>query len=337
MSEKTRVMSWNVNGIKARWPRLSELLRSEQPDVLCLQETRCTDKCFPRKQLHELGYHAQHSPGYDGNGGVAMLVRSDHRVRGRNLVLGRSRGIGEGRWLEVNLKGLTIGTVYVPAGPLRMERDDSAKRGFLAALARQACEQQDRPLLIAGDFNIAPADIDVYEPAWLEGSSHTAPGERTDLREILEQGGMVDAYRHLHPYDSGFTCWDQREGHYARDYGLRIDLMLVSSKMADHVASCGVAHPYRQGRRPSNHAPVELTIDNLQECVRNVRSVKTFARPKLVGLPSLADAKLAAANAPVATQSQTMTEQAPRSGLGNVIELRPTVERSQVEELALAA
>jgi exodeoxyribonuclease-3 len=262
---RIRVISWNVNGIRARMPRLAEMLRRERPDMVCLQETRCPFRHFPHERLGQLGYRAQHSPGRR-NGGVAILVRSDHRVTQRCMSLDHRHDLAAGRWLETTCAGLTIGSVYVPAGPTRQELDDSGKLAFLEAVANQACRDHYHPLLIAGDFNVAPSDRDVYEPTWLEGSYHTAAAEREDLRQILREGELVDVYRHLHPNEHGYTCWDQREGHYARDYGLRIDLALASSRLAEHITRCEVKHAYRQGRRPSNHAPLEIELDGLDPC-----------------------------------------------------------------------
>jgi exodeoxyribonuclease III len=257
---KIRVVSWNVNGIRARWPRLVELLSEQQPDVVCLQETRCPDHRFPYGQLRDLGYEAQHSCGENG-AGVAILVRADHEVDRRSLALDHDHDMAAGRWLQVTLDGLTISSVYVPAGSLDEECDAEAKLAFLEAIARQVYGEQERPMLITGDFNVAPTDQDVYEPTWLEDSSHTGAAERESVREIIEEGELVDVYRRLHPEERGYTCWDQRDGHYARDYGLRIDLALASEHLTPYVTRCDVNHTYRQGRKPSNHAPLEIELE----------------------------------------------------------------------------
>jgi exodeoxyribonuclease-3 len=242
------------------------MLATERPDVVCLQETRCPEHRFPSGRLGQLGYHSQHSPGRR-RGGVAILVRSDHRVTHRTSALDHHHDIAEGRWLEVTIEGLTIGCVYVPAGHTREEVDDAGKLAFLEAMVRQVHEEHDhhQPLLLAGDFNIAPTDQDVYEPSWFDGSYLAGEAERSDLREILEEGELVDVYRELHPDDRGFTCWDQRDGHYARDYGLRIDLILASQSLTSHVRRCEVAHAYRQGHRPSNHAPLQIELDDVEQ------------------------------------------------------------------------
>ncbi|HWX87536.1 MAG TPA: exodeoxyribonuclease III, partial [Solirubrobacteraceae bacterium] len=187
----------------------------------------------------------------------------------RCLSLDHRHDLAAGRWVETTCAGLTLGSVYVPAGPTRQELDDSGKLAFLEAVANQACHDHYYPLLIAGDFNVAPSDRDVYEPTWLEGSYQTALAEREDLRQILHEGELVDVYRHLHPDDHGYTCWDQRGGHYARDYGLRIDLALASSRLAEHITRCEVKHAYRQGRRPSNHAPLEIELEGIRDCAES--------------------------------------------------------------------
>ncbi len=265
-TENMRVVSWNVNGIRARWPRLTELLTCEQPDVVCLQETRCSEWHFPSERLREMGYQSRHSPGSQQGGGVAILVRDDHPIADRRVELDHRRDIAEGRWIELTTEGITIVSVYVPAGAAAGEQSDVGKLAFLEAVARHASDEHSRPLLIAGDFNVAPTDDDVYEPAWFADSYQTGEAERADLRAILDEGELVDVYRTLHPDERGYTCWDQREGHYGRDYGLRIDLVLASEGLAPYVGECQVNHTYRRGFRPSNHAPVEVELQDVRAC-----------------------------------------------------------------------
>jgi exodeoxyribonuclease-3 len=271
MSKGMRVVSWNVNGVRARWPRLVELLTCERPDVVCLQETRCPDGRFPYERFWEMGYQARHSAGQHKAGGVAILVREDHRVTDGGCELDHHRT--QGRWLEVTTEGVTIGSVYVPAGAGRGEDGDRGKLAFLEAVARQAYDEHAHPLLIAGDFNVAPTDQDIYEPSWFDGSYQTGAAERADLRAILDEGELVDVYRRLHPEEHGFTCWDQREGHYGRDYGLRIDLILASEGLAPYVEGCEVNHTYRRGYRPSNHAPLDVALCDLDACVHCMSEV----------------------------------------------------------------
>ena len=258
--ERIRVISWNVNGIRARWPRLEELLTEQQPDVVCLQETRCPDNRFPYGKLRDLGYEAQHSPG-KSSGGVAILVRADHTVDASQPRARPRPQAGRG--------ALAAGHDRRPGDQLRVRAGRLAGRGdrrqgklaFLEAIARQVYGEQSRPKLITGDFNVAPTDQDVYEPGWLDSCNHTGEAEREGVAEIIAEGELVDVYRRLHPEERGYTCWDQREGHYARDYGLRIDLALASEHLTPYVTRCDVNHTYRQGPKPSNHAPLEIELD----------------------------------------------------------------------------
>ncbi len=256
-----KLLSWNVNGIRARFTRLQGLLEDEHPDILCLQETRCPQRHFPFQALLELGYQAEHNPGY-GAGGVAILVRAEHHIDARSLALAQRHDIAEGRWLQVNVAGLCFASVYVPTGsPRAGASGDQQKLAFLAALARHGTEPREQPLIMAGDFNVAPEDQDIYEPQWLEGSYHSAPAERAALHQILHDGQLLDTYRELHPDEEGYTCWEQREGHYPRDYGLRIDLILIHKSLRPRLTGCDVLHAYRQGKRPSDHAALTLTLD----------------------------------------------------------------------------
>ena len=110
--------------------------------------------------------------------------------------------------------------------------------------------------MVAGDMNIAPADADVYDPAAFVGSTHVTAEERTRLAAILEAGGLVDAYRHVHPDEQQFTWWDYRAGNFHKELGLRIDLALVSAGLADRLQECGIDRDFRKGRKPSDHAPL---------------------------------------------------------------------------------
>lgn len=258
--DRMRVVSWNVNGIRARWSRLVELLREQRPDVVCLQETRCPEYRFPYGKLHDLGYDAEHSEGRYG-AGVAILVRSDHRIDRRSTALDHDHHLAAGRWLTVTIDGLQVSSVYVPAGSEGREADVHAKLAFLQAISRQVYGEQEQPMLIAGDFNVAPTDRDVYEAEWLGEYSLAGADERASVREIIARGELADVYRRLHPDERGYTCWDQREGHYARDFGLRIDLALASEHLTPRVRRCEVNHTYRQGHKPSNHAPLEIELE----------------------------------------------------------------------------
>jgi exodeoxyribonuclease III len=109
---------------------------------------------------------------------------------------------------------------------------------------------------VAGDANVAPADLDVYDPAAFVGSTHTSAAERDRLQAILDEGGLVDAFRHLTPDEVGYTWWDYRAGHFHKKLGLRIDLVMASTDLAGRLVRCGIERNYRKGPKPSDHAPL---------------------------------------------------------------------------------
>jgi exodeoxyribonuclease III len=154
-----------------------------------------------------------------------------------------------------------VASVYVPNGREVGSPTYDEKLAFLDAMVARAAalRAQDAPLVIAGDFNVAPTDLDVYDPDAFVGSTHVTPEERRRVEAIRAAGGLVDAYRHLHPDNVQHTWWDYRQGHFHRGLGLRIDLALVSESLAPRLRHCGIARNYRKGKKPSDHAP--LTVD----------------------------------------------------------------------------
>lgn len=229
---------------------------------MCLQETRCPDSRLPVDDLSELGYEIVHSSGErQRRGGVAIVTHADLPVRDPDFELHGSGALSAGRWLSVRVDDLSICSVYVPAGSVGEQVNNAEKLRFLKTLADHVREHRSENLLIVGDFNIAPEDQDVYEALWLEGAYKIDEPERSHLREVSRVGGLIDVYRHLHPEDPGFTMWQEREGHYARDYGLRIDLALASESIVERLKEASVNHHYRQGKRPSDHAPLFLRVE----------------------------------------------------------------------------
>ena len=252
-----RLVTWNVNSVKARLRRLLELLSEQRPDVVCLQETRCTPEAFPHEALAAAGYAcADHSGGRWA--GVAVLARRDTPPTDVVVGLPGEPAGDECRWTEATVGGIRFASVYVPNGRAVGTPTFAAKLAFLDALAAHAA-RLPRPAVVAGDFNVAPDDRDVYDPAAFVGSTHTTEDERRRLRAILDTG-LVDAYRLLHPDTVSYTWWDYRAGHFHRNLGLRIDLVLCSQDLAVRLRECGIARDYRKGTRPSDHAPVVTTL-----------------------------------------------------------------------------
>jgi exodeoxyribonuclease-3 len=254
-----RLVTWNVNSLAVRTPRLLELLEVHAPDVVCLQETKVAADAFPHEQLAAAGYRAvEHSAGRWA--GVAILTRSGRELSEPVRGLPGETEPDEARWVEATVDGVRVASVYVPNGRAVGSESFAAKLTFLEAMAARVAEAPGGPLVVAGDMNVCPTDLDVYDPAAFVGSTHVTADERSRLDAVMRDGGLVDAYRHLQPDEVGFTWWDHRQGHFHRKLGLRIDLVLVSEDLAARVVSCGIDRGFRKGPKPSDHAPLLLEL-----------------------------------------------------------------------------
>jgi exodeoxyribonuclease III len=237
-----KLATWNVNSLKVRLPRVLEFLAEHEPDVLCMQETKCEAAAFPAAELERAGYRAvHHSAGRWA--GVAIAAR------------------GEAPPAEP-VAGLRVASVYVPNGRAVGSPTFAEKLGFLDAAAERvaALRGSGGPLVLAGDFNVARDDLDVYDPAAFVGSTHVTPDERSRIDAILAAGGLVDALRHLRPDEVQYTWWDYRQGHFHRRMGLRIDLVLLSEALAPVLREVRIARDYRKGSKPSDHAPLLVEL-----------------------------------------------------------------------------
>ncbi|MGH9128287.1 MAG: exodeoxyribonuclease III [Acidimicrobiales bacterium] len=251
-----RVATWNVNSLKARLPRVEEWLGYAQPDVLCLQETKLADAAFPSMTFSALGYESAHH----GNGrwnGVAILSRvgMDSPVAGFS---GEDASqLSEARIVSATCGGVRVASVYVPNGRSVGSEHYEAKLAWLAALRRHLGESCDPrgPLVVCGDFNIAPDDRDVWDPTSFVGATHVSAPERAAL-EDLEAWGLVDAFRLLYDQDRLYSWWDYRAGDFHNHRGMRIDLVMVTKVLAEQVSWALVDRFARKGRQPSDHAPV---------------------------------------------------------------------------------
>jgi len=254
------VITWNVASLRARMPRLLELLKLHSPDVVCLQETKCTADNFPIEALEHVGYQVVHSSGGQW-AGVALLVREPLRATDPLVGLPGDPAPAEARWLEATVDDIRFISTYVPNGRSLDSPEFVRKLAFLEAAAERAAALGSQDVILAGDINIAPGDLDIYDPAAFVGSTHATPEERARLSLIKERGGLVDAYRHLHPIEQQFTWWDYRAGNFHKNLGLRIDLALVSERLAPRLRECGIDRNFRKGAKPSDHAPLLIRLD----------------------------------------------------------------------------
>jgi exodeoxyribonuclease-3 len=249
-----KLVTWNVNSLKARIPRVLEFLAQFSPDVVCLQETKSEAAAFPLLDLAAAGYQSHHhSAGRWA--GVAILARDGLSLDEASCGLAGERVPTEARWCEATVGGLRIASVYVTNGREIGTPPFEEKLAFLEAMAARAPHVD----AILGDFNVAPADEDVYDPAAFVGSTHVTAEERERLDAILATG-FVDAYRHLHPDTPQFTWWDYRQGHFHRGLGMRLDLALLRAELAPRLRECGIVRDYRKGTKPSDHAPLVVEL-----------------------------------------------------------------------------
>jgi exodeoxyribonuclease III len=256
-----RVATWNVNSVKQRLPRLLPWLEQRQPDVVCLQETKLTDDAFDELLGEELtgrGYELARHGEAQWNG-VAILSRVglDDVVQG----VGGAPGFphAEARAVSATCGGVRVHSVYVPNGRVPDSEHYHYKLAWLAALA-QMVAGDPREAMVCGDMNIAPADIDVFDPAAYVGHTHVTAPERAALA-ALQDVGLSDVVRDRWPTERVFTYWDYRAGMFHQDLGMRIDLVLAAPAVAERVRAAWVDRQARKGTGPSDHAPVIVDLD----------------------------------------------------------------------------
>ena len=255
-----RLATWNVNSVTARLSRLLEWLTQAQPDVLCLQETKCADESFPRDEVSALGYEvASHGDGRWN--GVAVLSRVGCADVRRGLSAEPGYPDAEARAVAATCGGLRVWSVYVPNGREPGHDHYAYKLAWLAALRDTVAEDlraTDR-LAVVGDFNVAPTDDDVWDPAVFAHATHVTPAERAALGE-LRAAGLVDVVPRPLKYDRPFTYWDYRAGMFHKNLGMRIDLVYATPEVAGAVEDAYVDREARKGKGPSDHAPVVVDI-----------------------------------------------------------------------------
>lgn len=254
-----RIATWNVNSLNARLERVDEWLSIASPDVVCLQETKMSDEQFPHDHFTELGFHSIHS-GEGRWNGVAILSRSEPADVHVDFADGAEPD-PEARLITAVVEGVSVTSVYVPNGRAVDDDHYRYKLEWLARLERHVDELSDASgdVIVAGDFNIAPADRDVWDTSKTSGGTHVTPAERTALA-ALESWGLEDVFRRHHDEDGLFSWWDYRGGAFHKREGMRIDLIMASSSMAHASTFALVDRTARKGTQPSDHAPVFVDV-----------------------------------------------------------------------------
>jgi exodeoxyribonuclease-3 len=258
-----RIATWNVNSLKARLARVEEFLGYADVDVLCLQETKLSDKTFPALTFRELGYDSVHYGQGQWNG-VAILSR----VGIDDPAFGFGDGFsdpyeGDARLVAASCNGIRVVSVYVPNGREVDSDHYRRKLEWFDVLAEWVAKHHspNDMLAVLGDYNVAPEDRDVWKIEAFEGATHVTDAERAAVRRLC-QWGMADAFRTVYPgVDGLFSYWDYRAGDFHQHRGMRIDLALTTAPVTERVRWAVVDRNARKGTQPSDHAPVILELD----------------------------------------------------------------------------
>ena len=254
-----RIASFNINGIKARLPRLLEWLEETRPAVACLQEIKTQDEGFPAAEFEKIGYHAIWH-GQKGFNGVAILADGVAPVEMQRGLPGDDSD-EQSRYLEAEVNGVRICNLYLPNGNPQPGPKFDYKLAWMERL-RARCAQHlaaEMPTVVLGDFNVIPEDKDVWSPAAMADDALMQPQSRDAYARLLADG-WTDAIATLNPRGGVWTFWDYQAGAWQRDHGFRIDHLLLSPDCADRMVSAGVDKEYRGREKASDHTPVWVEL-----------------------------------------------------------------------------
>ncbi|WP_436530017.1 exodeoxyribonuclease III [Actinoplanes sp. HUAS TT8] len=254
-----RFATWNVNSVKARLPRLLDWLENTAPDVVCLQETKVGEDGFPSAEVGELGYETA-AYGQGRWNGVAILSRVGVEEIRRGFPGEPGYPDPEARAIAAVCDKIKFISVYVPNGRTPDDPHYTYKLEWLRALRLTlAADLAAGPLVVAGDFNVAPTDADVWDPSVFAGSTHVTPPEREAIAALRELG-LTDVPARAMKGDHPFTYWDYRAGMFHQNKGMRIDHVYASADLASAVTDAVVDREARKGKGPSDHAPVVVDL-----------------------------------------------------------------------------
>ena len=254
-----KIASYNVNGINGRLPVLLRWLREAKPDIVCLQELKAPQEKFPEQALLELGYHAIWH-GQKSWNGVAILSRNKNIQELRRVLPGDPED-SHSRYIEAFIDGIVICCLYLPNGnPAPGPKFDYKLNWFkrLTVHAKDLIEA-DMPIVLAGDFNVMPTELDVYKPENWQDDALFRPEVRTAFKKLMKQG-WTDAIRTLYPEEKIYTFWDYFRNAFGRNAGLRIDHFLLSPPLAGKLKKAGVDVHVRGWEKSSDHAPIWIEV-----------------------------------------------------------------------------
>ena len=255
-----KLVTFNINGIRARMPRLIEYLAREQPAIVCLQELKCADESLPTGEIEAAGYRGVWH-GQKGFNGVAILARGDAPTL-RQVGLPDDPDDSHSRYIEAEAHGLIVASIYLPNGnPIGTDKFTYKLRWMERLRARAAALlAEERPVVMAGDYNVIPEDRDTFSRRAMANDALFQPESQAAFRALVLQG-WTDALRAIHPTEPRlFTFWDYQAGALARDAGFRIDHLLLSPQVADRLRGAGVDKWARAEEKASDHAPTWIDL-----------------------------------------------------------------------------
>ena len=256
-----KIATYNVNGVNGRLPVLLRWLKQSEPDIVCLQEIKAPQEKFPEQAIRDAGYgviwHGQKS--YNG---VAIMARGREPVEAHRGLPGDPEDL-QSRYIEATVNDLTVGCLYLPNGnPAPGPKFDYKLRWFERLRLRAAdLVRRKTPVVLAGDYNVIPTDIDVYKPERWVDDALFRPESRAAYHQLIEQG-WTDSVRKLHPKERIYTFWDYFRNSFGRDAGLRIDHLLLNPVLAPRLRKAGVDREVRGWEKTSDHAPTWIEVTN---------------------------------------------------------------------------
>jgi exodeoxyribonuclease-3 len=254
-----RIATFNINGIKARLPRLLEWLEETRPSVACLQEVKSQDEGFPAAEFEKIGYKAIWH-GQKSFNGVAILADEEQPVEVRRGLEGDPEDL-HSRYIEADVFGVRVACIYLPNGNPQPGPKFDYKLRWMERLRDRMAEiaAAEVPAIVTGDFNVIPQDRDVWSPAAMAADALMQPESRDAYARLLGDG-WTDALAIHNPRGGVWTYWDYQAGAWQRDHGLRIDHALLSPELADRLIACGVDKEHRGREKASDHAPVWVEV-----------------------------------------------------------------------------
>ena len=254
-----RIASYNINGVKARLPRLLEWLEETRPAVACLQEVKSQEEGFPCEEFERIGYRAI-CHGQKGFNGVAILADGIEPIEAGRGLAGDPEDV-QARYIEADVNGVRVVNLYLPNGNPQPGPKFDYKIAWMVRLRARLAEllASEQPTVVVGDFNVIPEDKDVFSVRAMQHDALMQPASRDAYARILHDG-WTDAIDTLNPRGGVWTFWDYQAGAWQRDHGFRIDHLLLSPQAADRMVAAGVDKAHRGREKASDHAPVWVEL-----------------------------------------------------------------------------